>query len=295
MRFGILSVLTALYFSAVCVATTCTPESQPNPIAGTKFKLDPLTGTANGTLAIILIPIDEALKIIGSKYTIQTGAYRELVPAMPKDAYPAFLQAAIEHDVQQADGVKLPDFTRISIEFPFLTIPDGNPSKLFRLIKSQLVSASNADAVSQSASYGANVISATFDPPCDPYAYTRDGDANFLQGFKKGDTGNGDIQFDSKWKTVDSPDGQMPWPVSFFVNITNQPSFTVPDQDCLVQLTSFDDSISQGQWSPVVVKGFVDVAGDLYNGGDAKKWDDVWGIQVDHTFIRLHHVDCLKL
>lgn len=112
MRFGILSVLTTLYFSAVCVvATTCTPESQPNPIAGTKFKLDPITGTANGTLAIVLIPIDEALKIIGSKYTIQTGAYRELVPAMPKDAYPAFLQAAIEHDVQQADGVKLPDFT----------------------------------------------------------------------------------------------------------------------------------------------------------------------------------------
>lgn len=109
MRFGVLSVLTALYFSAVCVvATTCTPESQPNPVAPVKG-VD-IAGTINGTLAIVLLTLEEAQKIVGDKYKIQTQLLHALVPAMPKDAYPALVQAVINHDVQ-AKGLKVPDFT----------------------------------------------------------------------------------------------------------------------------------------------------------------------------------------
>lgn len=109
MRFGILSVLTALYFSAVCVvAMTCTPESQPNPVAPVKG-VD-IAGTTNGTLAIVLITLGEAQKIVGDKYKIQKEAFHEIVPAMPKNAYPALVQAVINHDVQ-AKGLKVPDFT----------------------------------------------------------------------------------------------------------------------------------------------------------------------------------------
>lgn len=84
----------------------------------------------------------------------------------------------------------------------------------------------------------------------------------------------------------------MPWPVDFFFNITNQASFTDPAKGCDVYARSFKKKTSQGQWDPVVVNGYVDVAGDLYNGGDGKKWEDVWGIQVDTTFFEMHHAPC---
>ncbi|KAF4544451.1 Isoflavone reductase family protein [Lasiodiplodia theobromae] len=296
MRLGILSVLTALYFSAVCVvATTCTPDSQPNPYADISTG-SYTTGTKNGTLAVLLITLEEAQKVVGDMYTINRAAYRELIPAMPKDAYPLFLRAGIEHDIRLPNKVKLSDLTRVSIEYPFLSLPISRPYTFFRMVPTQLITASNEDEIGRTTSYGTEVIPATFDPPCNAYTYTRDGNAKdrkvFLQGFKKDDTS---IQFDSKWETITSPDGKMPWTLDFFVNITNQPSLSGQGVDCRSQKTNFTTDISNGQWKPVVVKGSVDVAGDLYNGGDGKKWDDVWGYQVDTAFAEVNHWKCWGL
>ncbi|KKY21103.1 hypothetical protein UCDDS831_g04375 [Diplodia seriata] len=159
--------LATLCFGAASASLTCKSESQPNPIpkaGGTNP-----TGTINGTIAILPIPLEEARRIIGDNYTIQTGAYHSQLPTFPGNMYPALLQAVVDHDVQ-ANGVSIPDFSRVSIEFPFLSIPGANPNTLFRLAPIQAISATNPVALAGSAAYGTRVLAAVFDPPCDAYA-----------------------------------------------------------------------------------------------------------------------------
>lgn len=87
---------------------TCKTQSQPNPIAA--IYPDQVTGTLNGTLAVLPIPLAEAQKIVGENNTILTAAYRELLPSFPEGMYPALLQALRDHDVQDFK-VGIPDFS----------------------------------------------------------------------------------------------------------------------------------------------------------------------------------------
>lgn len=112
MLIAILPVLAAALClnpaSALQLILGCTSQSQPNPIASTYP--DQITGTINGTLAVLPITLDEAQSIVGPKYKILTAAYRELLPDFPKDMYPAIIQAVLDHDVQ-AGGTHIPDFS----------------------------------------------------------------------------------------------------------------------------------------------------------------------------------------
>lgn len=86
----------------------CTTHDQPNPIAS--LYPDNATGTLNGTVAVIPIPLTLARKLIPSEYGILEHAYRDLLPSFPKDMYPAVVQALHDHEVQ-AFGYKIPDFS----------------------------------------------------------------------------------------------------------------------------------------------------------------------------------------
>jgi hypothetical protein len=87
---------------------TCTSQSQPNPLAS-KYPTD-VTGTLNGTISILPLPMALARSIIPSKYTILTEGYRSLLPEFPKDMYPAILQVVHDHDVRFGD-YRLDDFS----------------------------------------------------------------------------------------------------------------------------------------------------------------------------------------
>lgn len=93
----------------------CTSQSQPNPIASTYP--DYVTGTINGTLAVLPIPLAQAQQIIGPEYRIMTTAYRSLLPDFPADMYPALLEAEQEHDVQDL-AIGIPDFS-VRLSPPF--------------------------------------------------------------------------------------------------------------------------------------------------------------------------------
>ena len=86
----------------------CATKDQPNPIAS----LYPgnATGTLNGTIAVLPIPLTIARKLIPPQYGILEHAYRSLVPSFPRGMYPAIVQAVHDHEVQ-AFGYKIPDFT----------------------------------------------------------------------------------------------------------------------------------------------------------------------------------------
>lgn len=87
---------------------TCTSQSQSNPIAS-QYPSD-ITGTLNGTLAILPIPLALARSIIPSKYRILTNAYRSLLPGFAEDMYPALLQVVHDHDVRYGE-YRLADFS----------------------------------------------------------------------------------------------------------------------------------------------------------------------------------------
>lgn len=93
---------------SVAPSDVCQTVDQPNPIAA----LYPLnaTGTLNGTIAVLPIPLDLARELIPSQYRILEHAYRAILPSFPEDMYPAFLQAVHDHEVQ-AFGYKIPDFS----------------------------------------------------------------------------------------------------------------------------------------------------------------------------------------
>jgi hypothetical protein len=89
-------------------AQQCTSQSQPNPLAS-NYPTD-VTGTLNGTISIIPLPMALARSIIPSKYRILTSAYRALLPNLPDDMYPAILQVVHDHDVRYGD-YRLDDFS----------------------------------------------------------------------------------------------------------------------------------------------------------------------------------------
>lgn len=86
----------------------CTTADQPNPIAS--IYPNNATGTLNGTVAVIPIPLELARQLIPPQYAILEHAYRALLPTFPQGMYPAFVQALHDHEVQ-AFGYKIEDFS----------------------------------------------------------------------------------------------------------------------------------------------------------------------------------------
>src|SRR5277367_4909737 len=61
-------------------------ESEPNPIAS--LYPNSVTGTINGTIAVVPIPFELARSIVPPQYGILKGAYESLLPQFPPDIYP---------------------------------------------------------------------------------------------------------------------------------------------------------------------------------------------------------------
>lgn len=85
-----------------------TVESSPNPIA-TLYPGN-VTGTINGTIAVVPIPYAEARSIIPSQYGILVKQYESILPGFPTGFYPLIVRSVLDHDII-FDGLNLvPDF-----------------------------------------------------------------------------------------------------------------------------------------------------------------------------------------
>lgn len=89
-------------------AQKCTSQSQPNPVAD--LYPNDVTGTLNGTITILPIPMTLARGIIPAQYNILTQAYRSMLPDLPADMYPAVLQVVHDHDLRFGE-YRLDDFS----------------------------------------------------------------------------------------------------------------------------------------------------------------------------------------
>ncbi|KAK6439996.1 hypothetical protein LTR95_003782 [Oleoguttula sp. CCFEE 5521] len=223
-------------------AILCTSQSQPNPI-DTQYPTQ-ITGTINGTYAILSIPYASARAIVPSQNAILRHAYESLLPGWPKDMYPAYYEGLLDHDVGTGP-LKIGDFQRSSIRFPFIyRLGDGHTS--FRYTGPVMLSPNNLVAL-VGASVGNDIRAGTFRPACE--AYADDGHGNtFLEG-----TGVGSITADVRGTfRVGS---SKPYPLNIFKNMTNQPSFSSVGNLCDHYISLYNSSVTQGVHSPVPVQG----------------------------------------
>ncbi|TLD20596.1 hypothetical protein PspLS_08750 [Pyricularia sp. CBS 133598] len=270
------------------VPAVCVSVDSANPI-GNIYPMN-ATGVLNATLAILPITMEAARRIIPAKYAILERPLRAALPDFPEGMYPVLLQAAHDHDVGlHGLGFKLPDFSRVGYEFPFIDLlGDGYSS--FRWAPSQFLSADNGMAVNGSREYGTIVHPATFDPACDAF---RTSDHGKLLFSAKSTEPESSLTLEFT-RTADAGAVEsQPYPVSFFRNITNQPSFA-DGKKCDQMIRLFNTTLSQGpSGAPAAVKGRVSTT----NLGMGEELDEgeVEGIHVTTAFIENNYLDCQSL
>ncbi|KAH7025419.1 hypothetical protein B0J12DRAFT_365209 [Macrophomina phaseolina] len=295
MLTAILAPVVALALSvsaAPRLPLACSSKSQPNPIASTYP--DHITGTINGTIAVLPLDLRLAQEVIGPEYRILTAAYFDLLPDFPRDQYPAIIQIVQDHDVQ-AGGVGIPDFMRISIEYPFVDLLDNSYSS-FRLSRDAAMSPYSLGLVG-AANYGQNVYPAEFDPPCDPYD-----DSPYItaRSFFDPAPNSSDYTFFTNSFGPLPVHEISPYPLSFFINVTNQPMFADPARGCNKQIRLFNTSVSQPPYEPLDVTGTTWASKTFFTWPDpamidGRAWGPIWGVRLDTAFIEYNNVPCTNL
>lgn len=241
------------------------------------------TGTLNGTIAIVPIPLAEARKLIPSQYRILEHAYHYLLPSFPKDMYPAFMQATHDHEVQ-AFGYHIPDFSRTGLEFPFLDFLGDNMTS-FKWVPSLLMSAGHEVALKGAADYGIKTIPADFEPACNAYRAMPEAE-------EAGSTyyGAHSAQDDASFiTTVFAPTAKPMYSMKFFQNVTNQPTFA-DGKTCNQMIRLFNTSVSISPNTIENVSGTVKT--NLFPLENEQEWNDVLGLRGDTAFIENNYLPC---
>ncbi|KAJ4349354.1 uncharacterized protein N0V89_007968 [Didymosphaeria variabile] len=257
----------------------CTTVDQPNPIAS--LYPNNATGTLNGTVAVIPISLKLARQLIPPQYGILEHAYRALLPNFPRGMYPAIVQALHDHEVQ-AFGYKIDDFTRTGIEFPFVDLLNDNHTS-FKWAPSLIMSAGHEIALKGAADYGTNVFPASFEPSCDAY--------RAVPMAKKGTTSFSAHSLDDRASltTLFSPTEEDLFPLSFFKNFTNQPTFA-DGKTCDNMIRLFNTSLTTAPNGIERVKGTV--RANIHPFEEEQEWRGVYGLRMDTAFIENNYLDC---
>ncbi|KAF2263120.1 hypothetical protein CC78DRAFT_290241 [Lojkania enalia] len=258
----------------------CATEDQPNPIAS--LYPNNATGTLNGTIAVIPISLKLARQLIPPQYGILEHAYRSLLPSFPKGMYPAIVQALHDHEVQ-AFGYKIPDFTRTGIEFPFVDMLNDNHTS-FKWAPSLLMTAGHDIALKGARDYGTNAFAATFDPACDAYRAVTNAKRPGTTFFSAKSQEAGVASLSTLFSTTE----EELFPIEFFKNFTNQPTFADGKTcDNLIRLFNTSVTTSHGIER---VKGTVRARIPPFDQG--WEWQDVYGLRLDTSFIENNYLNC---
>jgi hypothetical protein len=267
----------------------CGSVSQANDIA-MRYPMN-ATGVLNGTLAMLPISMDLARSLIPAKYQILTNAIRDLLPGFPSDTYPALLQIMHDHDVRYGP-MKMNDFQRASIEFPFVDLL-GDGSTSFRWGSTMFISGTNMIGIGAIAEYGTIAFPSAFAPSCNAFDEVTPGTWTF-RASGTNTTANcedGKPCLTTSFTQDPAPDMRI---ADYFVNATNQPSFgkgTVCDN----QIRLFNAS----EWThtPVIGDIYADgafgiAAGQRNSGG---VWNGVKGFHAPSRFIENNYIPCEQL
>ncbi|KAF3056556.1 hypothetical protein GL218_06508 [Daldinia childiae] len=249
----------------------CVSQDFPNQHAQQYPTL--VSGNLNGTTLIVPIPIDVARRVIPNEYGILEKAYRTLLPSFPDGMYPMMAQIVHDHDLQlPAYNASLPDFSRASLEFPFLDIFDDGRTP-FRWAATFMISAENNLAIEGAESYGADVYPSTFDPPCDAYK-------TLPSGITYAHSRSNNRTWD-RYMTIETAQSRenVPYPLEFVKNITNQPVFA-NTQACDYYVRLFNTTLSSNA-EPVVGS----VSTNMEPFKEPQVWSGVYGWRLATPFL----------
>ncbi len=284
IALSFLSLLAYRYYSTATASpplsvtqpsvSNCRTHDLPNPIA----HLYPgnATGTLNGTITVLPIPLTLARSLIPAQHRILTNAYRTLLPSFPADMYPAILQAVHDHEVQAFSYV-IPDFTRAGIEFPFVDLLGDGTS--FKWAPTLLLSAGHEIALQGARDYGTNTFPAAFEPECDAYSAVV-GEPG-MTAFEARSV-DGAAEVTTRFERVP----QIAYGLDFFKNVTNQPTFA-DGRSCDNMIRLFNTSVTTGIEE---VRG--SVRARLPPFVKEEIWDGVEGIRLDSAFIENNYLPC---
>ncbi|QIW97038.1 hypothetical protein AMS68_002556 [Peltaster fructicola] len=275
------TIVTIASASLDCQASTL---SQPNPIAAQYPTLT--TGTVNGTVAVLPISYKLARQIIPSQYGILKDSYRQLLPSFPQDMYPALLQIELDHDVGQGTVIKIPDFQRASISYPFVDrLGDGYTAMLYTpyvLLSDSIIAIAGSDG------YGEIAVPATFDPPCNAYAAAGTSGTTYLNAYAVANPSQG-VAIGTRFAAVSSDSS----PYSLDLNVTNQPQFGANSLLCDNFIRLFNTSITRSPYTPTAVRGNVTAIKPFF--ATSTTFENVYGFNLDNAFIENNFMTCESL
>ncbi|KAI1098840.1 hypothetical protein F4804DRAFT_337796 [Jackrogersella minutella] len=245
----------------------CTSQDAPNQHAQQHPTF--VSGNLNGTTLIVPISLKTARQVIPKEYGINEKAYKAILPSFPDGMYPMMAQIVHDHDVQlPVYNASLADFSRASLEFPFVDIfNDGHSS--FRWASTFMISATNPLAIAGAEGYGVSVHPSTFDPACDAYAALPHGGS-----YARAQSGRRfmSVQAKPSWSHV-------PYGLDFLRNVTNQPVFANA-RLCDYFLRFFNTTLSSSA-TPVVA----DVSVGLEPFAQPRSWHGVHGWRMATAFL----------
>ncbi|KFX90932.1 hypothetical protein V490_06193 [Pseudogymnoascus sp. VKM F-3557] len=260
-------------------------DSLPNPI-GTLYP-DAVTGTINGTIAVVPIPYSLARELIPSQYGILKKAYKAALPGFPHDMYPLMVRSILDHDVGMNGTQLIPDFQSVHIFYPFVDLlGDGYSNFVYN--KYLIMTGTNTAAIEGAEAYGEIAVPATFKPENNSYAFTHS-------------TKGGQIYMNAYTNESDSAvvttkfrplPAIVPWPLEFYINVTNQPIFADAVK-CDQQITMFNTTLSTGENAPVGLIGDISISAP-YLPSDST-FTNVFGLKVDIAFIENNLLECESL
>lgn len=144
-----------------------------------------------------------------------------------------------------------------------------------------MITASNTGAIDGSEAYGTVVHPSTFAPECDAYA-TLPGGNTFFNATS--DQTYMSLQF-QRLASCQS----VPYPLSFFHNVTNQPIFAA-GETCDQMIRLFDTPLSQGAFAPIPVK--TKVESNIGPFTCKTSFTGVFGFQITTPFIENNYLSC---
>jgi hypothetical protein len=172
---------------------------------------------------------------------------------------------------------------RTGIEFPFLDLLGDNTTS-FKWAPSLMMSAGHDIALKGAMDYGTNVFASVFDPPCDAYRSVPSkhaGTAHFSA--KSSETGAASVS------SLFSSSQDSPFPLSFFKNFTNQPTFA-DGKTCDNMIRLFNTSVTTSPNRIERVKGSVKVK--LAPFTSEQEWKGLYGVRMDTAFIENNYLPC---
>jgi hypothetical protein len=146
------------------------------------------------------------------------------------------------------------------------------------------MSAGHEIALKGAADYGTNVFPATFEPECNAYRAVPNAE-------KPGTTHFSARSLDStaSLTTLFAPTEESPFPLSFFKNFTNQPTFA-DGKTCDNMIRLFNTSLTTAPNGIERVKGTV--RANILPFGGEREWSNVHGLRMDTAFIENNYLDC---